>query len=196
MPSSMNSHSQKSFLRTEVRARRRGMLWQEVEAASGDICARVNGLAAWREARTVCAYLSLGNEVCTHALVGGAVSDKVILAPKSHDGGRMSWHRLRDWESLAPGMFGILEPPESEPAVEPPCPDLVLVPGLAFDRLGHRLGHGGGYYDRFLAGVSGVKVALAYSWQIRGDIPYERHDICMDAIVTEREVISVRTSRL
>lgn len=192
----MNSNPQKSRLRTEVRARRREMVWQEVEIASENICARLNELAVWRNARTVCAYLSLGNEVCTHALVGGALADKTILAPKSHDAGRMSWHHLRDWETLAPGMFGILEPPDSEPPVEPPCPDLVLVPGLAFDRLGHRLGHGGGYYDRFLAGVSGVKVALAYSWQIRGDIPYERHDICMDAIVTEREVISVHPTVL
>jgi 5-formyltetrahydrofolate cyclo-ligase len=186
----MLSAPDKTRLRAEVRARRREMSAREVAATSADICERLLQLDLWKNAGTVCAYLSLGNEVATHELVSASLGGKTILVPRSHEGGVMTWHRLHEWEALAPGMYGILEPPPESPPVEP-RPHLVLVPGLAFDRQGHRLGHGGGYYDRFLAQVGGAKVALAYAWQIYGRIPREGHDVRMDAIVTEQEVIAI-----
>ncbi|QYY35143.1 5-formyltetrahydrofolate cyclo-ligase [Ruficoccus sp. ZRK36] len=191
----MNEHPDKKRLRAEVRARRRAMSWQQVRDGSAAICERLNELQLWRDAGTVCVYLSLGNEVITHELVHDALGAKRILIPRSHEGGTMTWHQLYEWEALEPGMYGILEPPPQSPEVDPPCPDLILVPGLAFDREGRRLGHGGGYYDRFLAHTGGAKVALAYDWQVFDHIPHQGHDVHMDAIVTDQQVLRFTTEQ-
>lgn len=79
--------------------------------------------------------------------------------------------------------------PESSDAKFAMC---FIVPGVAFDRSGHRLGRGRGYYDRLLSGVSAPKIALAFSFQLLPMLPYESHDIVMDVIVTEKEIIRIK----
>lgn len=88
-----------------------------------------------------------------------------------------------DWNSLEVGPMGILQPPESDGC--PPPPDLILVPGLGFDRLGHRLGHGKGIYDRLLEGLPGMRVGVAFAAQVIYEIPTQGHDQSVDALVTE-----------
>jgi 5-formyltetrahydrofolate cyclo-ligase len=92
--------------------------------------------------------------------------------------------------ALARTRWGGLEPEGGEPA-DPVAVDVVLVPGVAFDRSGNRLGMGGGYYDRFLAGISAPKIALAHAFQIVEAVPVDERDQRVDAIVTPDEVVRV-----
>ena len=97
---------------------------------------------------------------------------------------------------LAVGQFGILEPKPgiSQLAARDPI-DVALVPGLAFDETGNRLGRGMGYFDRLLPGIGGTKIALAYDFQILKGIPAEAHDACVDFIVTEIRVVETKGNR-
>ena len=97
--------------------------------------------------------------------------------------------RLNSFEDLRPGALGVLEPsPERRIAFTPERFDLVIVPGVAFDRLGGRLGYGKGYYDRFLDQTLAFRLALAFEFQLLQSIPTETHDIPMDGILTENGI--------
>jgi len=94
--------------------------------------------------------------------------------------------RLNSFEDLRPGALGVLEPsPEQRIAFTPDRFDLVIVPGVAFDRLGGRLGYGKGYYDRFLDQTLAFRLALAFDFQLLQSVPTETHDVPMDGILTE-----------
>ncbi len=163
--------------------------------ASAVILQRLTGLDCYRRARAVHSYVAWQEEVENHILFRAMLREgKRVVAPKINSQTRTLEHYLLPYfEALAPGAFGILEPSSERGA----CVlanleelDLVLVPGLAFDRQGNRLGYGGGYYDRLLAEIEAPKVALAFAAQIVDSIPTETHDCSVDLIVTEREVIS------
>ena len=182
----------KAEVRKELLARRGGVPEAERRRADAEIAARVLTLDAWCSADVVLAYLSIGSEVDSRALICAAwAAGKLVALPRCEPGRRLAWHVVDGFESLAPGAHGIPEPaPDtatlvSAKGLERP---LALVPGLAFDRAGFRLGYGGGYYDRFLAGFAGVSVGLA-----RGPLPrrlaaglIEPHDRPVGLVVTER----------
>jgi 5-formyltetrahydrofolate cyclo-ligase len=97
---------------------------------------------------------------------------------------------LSKFSDLSPGTYGILEPKKEK--IKPTSIheiDIVLVPGVAFDRFGHRLGQGGGYYDWFLSKTNVVSIGLAFEFQILKEIPVEPHDQRVDLIVTEEKLI-------
>ena len=102
----------------------------------------------------------------------------------------MAFAPVKDLENeLAEGTYGIREPVPEARAVEAPGPDLILVPGLAFDLRGGRLGKGKGFYDRYLAGVRGFRAGLAYDVQITDkNLPLDAHDQTMDAVVTDQRM--------
>ncbi|NUO83297.1 5-formyltetrahydrofolate cyclo-ligase [candidate division KSB1 bacterium] len=166
--------------------------------ASAVILQRLTGLDCYRRARAIHSYVAWQEEVENHTLFRAMLREgKRVVAPKINSQTRTLEHYLIPYfEALAPGAFGILEPSSARGA----CVlsnleelDLVLVPGLAFDREGNRLGYGGGYYDRLLAEIEAPKVALAFEVQIVDAIPAEPHDRHVNIVVTEREVISCRT---
>ncbi len=93
--------------------------------------------------------------------------------------------RAESWEDLIEGKMGILEPQFAlEKGKEPPL-DVILVPGLAFDHEGNRLGYGKGHYDRLLKSLSGLKIGLAFKEQILDELPHATHDVPMDIIITD-----------
>lgn len=101
---------------------------------------------------------------------------------------------MERWRELCPGRFGVLEPPAGAPEEAPAVGDAVVVPGVAFDRAGGRLGRGGGHYDRaFPPGAPGAPllVGFAHAFQLVECVPSDSHDRRMDAIVTERGMIWV-----
>lgn len=107
---------------------------------------------------------------------------KRFLFPLTHDDRTLTWHLASSLTDLRPGRMGILEPdPGQSPAMDPAEMDVVLVPGLGFTTTGWRLGHGGGYYDRFLAGIrpGAETVAACFSCQLveTAEMPVEPHDI-------------------
>jgi 5-formyltetrahydrofolate cyclo-ligase len=102
----------------------------------------------------------------------------------------MGFQEILSLDNLQSARFGLLEPERDVGLmVEPDDLDLVIVPGVAFDRRGNRLGFGGGYYDRFFERCNATRVGLAYAFQVVDDIPAEDHDVKIDWLVTEDEVI-------
>lgn len=84
---------------------------------------------------------------------------------------------------LVPGAYGLMEPDETCEIFDPQKIDLILVPGVAFDRLGHRLGQGAGYYDRFLPGMHAARVGICHDFALLEEVPFQEHDIPMDFVM-------------
>jgi 5-formyltetrahydrofolate cyclo-ligase len=132
------------------------------------------------------------NEVDTHDLIRRLLREgRLVAVPKVEPATNQLQHYfIADFSGLQEGAFGILEPSSDPGRLAAPSQfDLVLVPGLAFDRAGNRLGMGEGYYDRFLAQVHAPKIALAYDFQLAEKLPIERHDQRVNIIITEKEMI-------
>ena len=160
---------------------------RRVRAAVGDrarrsaqICAQVQALPEFARAHCVFAYAATGSEADLFPAIEAA-----LCAGK----GQMDAVRLRAREDLAPGVFGILEPRGE--VVPPEEIDLVLCPGLAFDRRGGRLGYGGGYYDRYLGKVHAFLLGICYTDCIVGAVPTGAHDVFMDALACETGILRI-----
>jgi len=137
----------------------------------------------WQKARSVSVFAALPGEP---DVLDPWPSDKRIALPRVH-GEELDFHWTAGRAGLVPGRFGILEPSADSPPAG--CGfDLILVPGIAFDRCGGRLGRGRGYYDRFLARASGFVAGVCFDEQLIGKVPLEAHDVRMDAIVTPSEI--------
>ena len=141
-------------------------------------------------------YVSKGLEVDTHGLIRQllAMGRKVYVPWFDAAKERYGASELRDFDlDLATGRFGILEPkPEAIRPATADQIDVALAPGLAFDETGNRLGRGMGYFDRLLQEIRGAKIALAFEFQVVGEVPTEAHDLRMDFIVTETRVIKTK----
>jgi 5-formyltetrahydrofolate cyclo-ligase len=114
---------------------------------------------------------------------------KKVVVPRVTKENRLLLSTIASMKHLVTGPFGIMEPAENCPAVLPTDIDVFVVPGLAFDRQGHRLGWGQGYYDRLLQTVQVPLIGLAYSCQIVGLLPFTKYDIVMTTVISETEVI-------
>jgi 5-formyltetrahydrofolate cyclo-ligase len=182
---------QKRLIREQAHANRNAQL--NKDELSKTICDRFMALPDYAAAKTVLFYIDVRAEVRTrHSLPAALASGKTIIVPWCNDRGELELFRLEDMSELAIGMYKILEPkPElrtlAEKHVRPPDLDLVMVPGVAFDRRGARMGHGKGYYDKLLqhARLDAPLVALAFECQLFPELPVAPHDIFMDRILTE-----------
>ncbi|WP_050607061.1 5-formyltetrahydrofolate cyclo-ligase [Clostridium niameyense] len=135
-------------------------------------------------------YVSLQKEVDTHSIIKQALKDeKRVFVPKviSLNQGMVAVE-IKDFSCLKQcGTYKILEPVDFNKKINKEDIDLAVVPGIAFDRKGGRLGYGGGFYDRFFVGLNKnvPKIALAYDFQIVDDVPKNNHDICVHKIITD-----------
>lgn len=161
---------------------------KDVKTMSEKIISSLFSLQEFKKAVTVMFYADARNEVQTREAIklALAMGKRVVLPKVKKDRGLLAVE-IKDISDLKPGTFGILEP-ESDDGLEPEVIDLVVVPGVAFDRQGHRLGYGAGYYDGFLPKLRpGVKkIALAFELQVAESIPVEEHDVKMDTLITEK----------
>lgn len=187
------TRTRKKRLRKRVLAGRMALDRSQVEASSQAILEKVLGLAAFRRAELVHAYVSSKeNEVDTRALIGTCLAQgKRVAVPVVIPRAKTLAHALIDGlNQLAVGPWGLAQP-DSAQAIWLPATariDLVVVPGLAFDRRGHRIGWGGGYYDRFLAQVQAVKIGLCYDAFVLDCIPSEPHDVPVDLVAAETAI--------
>lgn len=131
-------------------------------------------------------YLALPYELDVRAALDWFIGQgKIVAVPRfCSTSGEYEAASIASVEQLVPGQFGILEPPPSAPVLPLNSLDLILVPGLAFDPAGRRLGRGKGYYDRLLARARGVKCGVCFDFQVLEELPAEPHDINMDFILT------------
>ena len=178
----------KTALRREMRARLQNLTRAERAAASALICERVRAQALWHSAQTVLLFAPMPDEVDVWPLLTMAVGQgKAVALPRFDPVQRcyVAAH-VKDLESdLITGAFGIREPSPHCPQIPLASLDLVLVPGLAFDATGRRLGRGKGFYDRLLANVPGIKCGVAFGVHLAAEVPSEPHDVRMAVVITE-----------
>lgn len=154
--------------------------------ASERIAEQVLALDAWRKARVVMAFVSLPTEPDTRRIIeAAAAAGKTVLLPLCVSPREMVALPFAGWDALEPGYLGIQEPCLSETKVLVPEPDLILVPCVTASADGRRLGHGRGYYDRFLAGRRAETVCLCFRKLARDDIPVGGTDRRTDRVITD-----------
>lgn len=173
----------KKALRREIREKKRAMTEAQIQRASEKLAKLFAESDAYRNARTVYGYLPYNQEVRTVPMLEQALRDgKQVAVPKVY-GDEMKFILMTDLSRVAPGYAGIPEPVEDGPAAEDPTA-LVLMPGLAFDPEGHRIGYGGGFYDKFLAQEPGhPTLALCYDFQMCTHLDTEPFDINVDCVL-------------
>lgn len=154
----------------------------------------------YRNSNLIMAYVSLKDEVATLSLIKTVINDgKKLCIPFVRDkSGIMIAAYIEDLSELVVGEFGILAPDANKlRIVDPKKIELILLPGVAFDYVGHRLGMGLGFYDRFLSkAISAKLVALAFSCQIVPHVPSEAHDYVMDYVVTKDCITDCKAGKL
>lgn len=184
--------AEKGRIRQEMIARRRGLSAGEVARKGRSILRHLLALPEYRAARLIHSFVSMPEEVDTRALIEEALaSGKRVAVPVVQKGRRDLRHaEIGALADLRPeGDWGLLQPPpERMCPVAPGEIGLVVVPGLAFDLQGNRIGFGAGYYDRFLRGVDAPKVGVAYAFQVLCEVPATEEDAPVDVIVTEEGV--------
>ena len=173
----------KKELRKKIREQKRMMTAAEIESASEILCSQFLASPFYREARTIYGYLPYNQEVRTAPILEQALADgKKVAVPKVY-GEEMRFIYLSDLNQVENGYCGIPEPVADEPVADDPTA-LVLMPGLAFDAKGNRMGYGGGFYDKFLwAEPTHPTVALCYDFQMVEDIPTEEFDIPVNLVL-------------
>ena len=181
----------KNEIRALMRSARRALGAEERWELSRRACVALLDTAEYKNAASVMLYCPIGNEVDTALIAERAFADgKRVLYPVTDEAsGRMTAIEVTKDSEFVRGGFGIREPRGEAYAGDI---DLVIVPGVAFDREGGRLGFGKGCYDGFLAGIDAVKIGLCYDLQLTDGLPTEEHDVRMDMIVTENEIIRIK----
>lgn len=188
--------NRKAEIRTEVKRRRAAAELQELHEASLRIMERLTKLTVYQRAEVFLAYVDAKREVETRLLMQKAWEDgKRVAAPRVDGDGIMHYYVIESLEDLEPGSFGIMEPKAACPICETE-EGLLLMPGVAFDVNCHRVGYGGGYYDRYLEKHPGlVHIALAFEFQVFEEVPFEDHDILPEMILTEERVLQPKEQR-
>ena len=173
----------KKELRKQIREKKKAMTPEQIENTSSRLAELFYATSQYQNAREIYGYLPYNQEVRTTSILQHALDDgKKIAVPKIF-GDTMRFVYLTDLSQVAPGYAGIPEPIEDGPLANAKDA-LVLMPGLAFDRDGNRMGYGGGFYDQFLAAEpEHPTVALCYDFQIVSSIPRQDHDIPVDLVL-------------
>ena len=173
----------KKELRRTIRERKRAMTEEEIVTHSEKLGLLFAQSDAYKAARTIYGYLPYNQEVRTVPMLEQALKDgKKVAVPKVY-GDEMKFLYLDDLTQVAKGYAGIPEPIADEPVANDKTA-LVLMPGLAFDPQGHRIGYGGGFYDKFLAAEPNhPTLALCYEFQMLPKLDTEEHDIPVDTVL-------------
>lgn len=188
----------KKAFRTEILEKRKNMSQEELEKKSSSIAKALFSTDFYRNSKHVMIYVDFRNEVRTEEIIKTALKEgKSVVIPISvMESKQLILSKLFDYDKeLETGTYGILEPKsEFIREVVPELIDLILVPGVAFDKRGYRIGYGGGYYDRFLSNIqkSVPKIALAFDLQIVPHVKEGKYDIPMDYVITEEKIIKAK----
>lgn len=192
----------KKSLREECLLKRRLMPAEDAARLSLVICDYLLSLPEFSGANRIALYAGVHGEVTTDRVFTAAITQgKEVFFPKCDSTGNpLLFYKVDSLKSLTPGLYGVPEPdgkgpdgkgpgPDSIDSIDPAELDMIVVPGIAFDHSGTRLGFGKGYYDMVLSGVSVLKVALAFHMQVLDEpLPVEAHDVRMDMLITERGI--------
>ena len=183
----------KAEIRKSILQTRNAMTREEIAAASQEIVKKLTEMEEIRRASTLMVFLSFGSEVDTDDLIrwGWGEGKRIVVPLCCPETRELMPCRIDGFDELETGHYGIREPKASSLQPVPQREiDAVLIPAVAFDRRGCRIGYGGGYYDRFLPGVPrAAKIGAAFACQIVAEIPADPYDVTVDIIVTEADII-------
>ena len=183
----MSVIEEKKALRTYIRQTERTLDPAYKAESSEAICRCVLALEEYRAAGTVFAFAGTVHEIDTSLLLTETLAaGKTLVLPRCAEGHALDLCVVTSMDELVPGMYGILEPKADCALVTPADIDFAVVPCLCCDRDGRRLGHGGGYYDRYLSTFQGVKIGVNYSDCVRPKLIGGRYDVPVDLLVTDR----------
>ena len=173
----------KTALRKAIREKKRAMTTEQIEAASSRLAELFFASELYQKAKTVYGYLPYNQEVRTVPMLERALRDgKRVAVPKVY-GDEMKFIYITDLSTVEKGYAGIPEPVADEPVADDPAA-LVLMPGLVFDPQGHRIGYGGGFYDKFLSSEPDhPTLALCYDFQVMPHLQTEEYDIPVDCVL-------------
>ncbi|HII95284.1 MAG TPA: 5-formyltetrahydrofolate cyclo-ligase [Candidatus Methanofastidiosum sp.] len=182
----------KSELRARIKEEMANLNYAKKDIMDEKIRNSIYSLKEYRLANIIFTYVSKDKEVDTIDLISHSITlGKAVCVPLTKkDNNSLEIREIKDLVDLKIGNFDILEPNKNTKITNPEEIELLFIPGLAFGVRCERLGRGGGYFDRFLMSSRGLKVGLAYEFQIFDSLPVEKHDIKMDMIITNKRIIS------
>ena len=170
---------------------RRYLSREEVLEMSRNIKERLFALSEYKSCKVVMFYIAHDNEVETREMIIESLHSKKVLIPCTSLERNMIYPvEIENLDDLERGAFGILEPRNKK--IYRGDIDVIIVPGIAFDPRGYRIGYGKGFYDRFLIGTNALKIGIAYDFQIVNRIPEDENDVPVDMIVSEKRVLLCR----
>lgn len=172
-------------VRKTLLAKRKTLTHQDCIEKSKLICAQVQSFL--KAGMTIGFYMAMEEEVDLSYLLEAWMDQAICAIPICKEKGIMQFHRIQKNSKLQTNDYGILESKDTA-SVESNCFDVILVPMVGFDEQLHRLGHGAGYYDRFLSESTGLKIGIAFTIQKCNQINKQPHDIDMDIIITEDRI--------
>ena len=185
-----NLQKSKEELRTDISRERRYLTPEKKTILDKKIFTKLTNLPVWKNAKTVLIYVSHKDEIATLDFIKKTLNanskKRIIVVPKTHlKFHALSLHKLDELKQLIPGNYGILEPHHLCETILPEQIDLAIIPGIVFNKKGHRIGYGKGYYDRLIPHLNCPKISLAYNLQIVENMPVEDHDQLIDILLTE-----------
>ena len=182
----------KALLRKRLLTQRHALPQDRRDTINTEICQRVLESEPYRAAKTLFVYWSTADEIDTHAIVADAFKQgKRVCVPKCLPKHQMEARQITSEADLTEETFGIAEPGAHCIPVLPSEIDLCIVPALACDRTGARLGYGGGFYDRFLPKTAAYRMVLCAHERILLHVPTQPHDIRCACVITEQEVMLI-----
>ncbi len=160
-----------------------------IQESNKDILQMLLTVPEYKQAQRVFTYYSVAKEVDTHALIGGALkSGREVFLPATLGGGIMEFRKYNDGDELVKGKLDIPEPVSGARVDVPEDGDVIIVPALAYDLYGYRLGYGGGHYDRYLASCKGFTIGLCRNRMMIGVLPRQEHDVPVMCVVSETKI--------
>ena len=191
----VNIAAQKEELRAQSKAFLRSISKTDLNLQSALIADRISAMPEWDRAKTILGFVPGNHEPDINKLLKEAISTGKRICLPQFNPIQTTYSAVlvsNPNTDLISGKYGVLEPKAGSEVVPFSEIDCVLVPGLAFDSTGGRLGRGGGWFDRMLAEIRGLRIGVAFSVQLVGNVPVESHDIRMDCLVTAEELIRAK----
>jgi 5-formyltetrahydrofolate cyclo-ligase len=193
----MASFQDKKILRKEIIEKRNSFDLFKREQMDKEIYIKFYETQYYKNAEKIFIYISYASEINTKEIIRKALKDnKKIYVPRTELKTRhMDAVEITSLDNLIESTYGILEPSKEAPHIDPNELDLIVVPGVAFDKNGGRMGYGAGFYDRYFKKIKKenikkiVKLALAYELQMLDEVPMNEQDVPVDYIITENQII-------
>lgn len=187
--------NEKTTLRAHLRALRDSLDGEYIAAASRSACERITQLDEFKNATAILLYFPINNEISPLFLLDMAQKwgKKIAFPVCDHESGTLTFKEIHTLDKLKAAKFGLFEPNNTCPILIPDEKTLCIIPAIAFDENGDRLGYGKGFYDRFLRDFKGASVGLTFSDLIVKQLPTDPHDIPVKIVITESEIIKFKS---